>query len=417
MISEVSSAGSNHLVAHAPTDLLLRLPDERPPEGQTVAPAMMPDGAAMPLRVTRLTVADYAGMGEAFADLARRASRPNPLMSPAAVKAVAQVLREADIVVLVATCAQPAGQSQREQLQGVWVLRRRRTLWSLGAEVLETPARPAYDNISDPVLDAALPGQVMAAFASHLRACPDLPKVIRATNWPRDLDATLPADVQISREESWQRAMLMPEGKPDAEAYLRAAMGRNYRIRSKRLADLDAQGTVSLVSLRGDAAVSGLEAYIALEARGWKGRAGTALANEPDGQRYFRAIIASLAASDQIAVDQIRLDDKPIAIGLAIEADGHSMLWKTTFDEDFARFGPGMLLNMVVTRRLFATGRASLDSGMTEFSSPDLMPWSERRAMARATLDLGAGLAGHAERLGAGFRHRLRRLVRRLRRS
>ncbi len=365
----------------------------------------------MPLHVTRMKAADYAGIGEAFADLARRATSPNPLMSPAAVAALGSLVPDPEIVVLVATAVNNHG-----RLAGVWVLRLRRTVWSFGFLMLETPAMPTYDNISDPVIDTTLRHPVMAAFAGYLQACPDLPKVIRATNWPRDLDATLPAHVVVTAEERWQRAVLAPLGAPDAEAYLKAAMGRNYRIRSKRLAELEATGMLSLVSLRGDGALAGLEDYIALEARGWKGRAGTALANEPNGLSYFRAIVAGFAASDQIAVDQIRLDGKPIAIGLTVEADGHSMLWKTTFDEDFSRFGPGMLLNMAVTRRLFATGRASLDSGMTEFSSPDLMPWSGRRDMARATLDLGAGLAGHAERLGAGLRHRLRLIARRLRR-
>lgn len=411
MFSEASPAGSGRLAALAPVELLLPLPTAEPLREPASAPTPMISDSAMPLRVTRLNPADYAGMGAAFADLARRAATPNPLMSPAAVAALGSLVPDPEIVVLAAT-----GGHAGERLDGVWVLRLRRTVWSLGFQVLETPAMPVYDNISEPVLDARHKEAVLAAFADFLQGCPDLPKVIRTTNWPRDLDAALPAHVRVTAEESWQRAVLAPPVASDAEAYLKAAMGRNYRIRSKRLAELEATGMLSLVSLRGADALDGLEDYIALEARGWKGQAGTALANEPDGLGYFRAIVAQFVASDRIAVDQIRLDGKPIAIGLTVEADGHNMLWKTTFDEDFSRFGPGMLLNMVVTRRLFATGRASLDSGMTEFSSPDLMPWSGRRDMARATLDLGAGIAGHAERLGAGLRHRLRLIARKLRR-
>ncbi len=411
MFSEASPAGSGRLAALAPVELLLPLPTVEPLREPASAPTPMISDSAMPLRVTQLNPADYAGMGAAFADLARRAATPNPLMSPAAVAALGSLVPDPEILVLAAT-----GGHAGERLDGVWVLRLRRTVWSLGFQVLETPAMPVYDNISEPVLDARLREAVLAAFADFLQGCPDLPKVIRTTNWPRDLDAALPAHVRVTAEESWQRAVLAPPVASDAEAYLKAAMGRNYRIRSKRLAELEATGMLSLVSLRGADALDGLEDYIALEARGWKGQAGTALANEPDGLSYFRVIVAQFAASDRIAVDQIRLDGKPIAIGLTVEADGHNMLWKTTFDEDFSRFGPGMLLNMVVTRRLFATERASLDSGMTEFSSPDLMPWSGRRDMARATLDLGAGIAGHAERLGAGLRHRLRLIARRLRR-
>ncbi len=411
MFSEASPAGSGRLAGLAPVELLLPLPTAEPLREPASAPTPMIADAALPLRITRLKPADYAGMGAAFTDLARRAATPNPLMSPAAVAALGSLVPDPEIVVLAAT-----GGHAGERLDGVWVLRLRRTVWSLGFQVLETPAMPVYDNISEPVLDARHKEAVLAAFADFLQGRPDLPKVIRTTNWPRDLDATLPAHVSVTAEESWQRAVLAPPVASDVEAYLKAAMGRNYRIRSKRLAELEATGMLSLVSLRGADALDGLEDYIALEARGWKGQAGTALANEPDGLSYFRAIVVQFAASDRIAVDQIRLDGKPIAIGLTVEADGHNMLWKTTFDEDFSRFGPGMLLNMVVTRRLFATGRASLDSGMTEFSSPDLMPWSGRRDMARATLDLGAGIAGHAERLGAGLRHRLRLIARRLRR-
>lgn len=362
------------------------------------------------LSVSRLDLAAYGGMHDAFASLAARALVANPFMSPAAVLASSIGFDPSDIIILA---IRPIG--QEDALVGAWVLRRTRDLWSGGAAVLEAPPRPLYECHSGPVLDAACAGEAMRALIDHIAASPDLPRLVRATAWPRSLDALLPHGAHLTPAESWQRAVLGPAPDVDAERYLKGAMGKALNKRRSKLVELGRLGVVATETARGHAAIPAFEDFMALEARGWKGRAGTAIALRPADRDYMRRMIAAFASRDTVALDRISLDGQPLAIGVMIESGPGNLFWKAAFDESHARFSPGALLHVAATQRLFREGRPSLDSGMMEFTTPANLPWSESTAMARVTIDCGSGLAGIGTRAGSALRFALRRLQRRMR--
>lgn len=357
----------------------------------------------------QIALADYVRMQAAFDDLAGRAEAPNPFMSPALVAAAAASTGEGRIVVLAAfDIADP------QRLIGAWCLRRERDLWSLGREVLQVPILPRYECLAAPVLDKAHAAAALAAILAHLKASPDLPDIIRATSWPTALDALMPAGWRASPAETWQRAILHADPVEGAETYLRHAMGKSLNKRNSRQKQLGELGEVAIRSIRGTEASEAFEHYIRLEAKGWKGQCGTSLSEAPADAAYMRAAIGKLAEADKIAVDMITLDGTPIAVGVVVEAAGSNLFWKAAFDEEHSRFAPGSLLHLAVTRRLFAEGRARLDSGMMEFTSPAYLPWSERAGMARVIIASGTGLAGRMVRAGTNVRHAVRRLKRRL---
>ncbi len=368
-----------------------------------------PVAAAQPISVERVDVADYAAWGAAFAELSARAALPNPFMSPAALAAARTVADDEDFVILAARHAEAPG----APLVGLWTLRRLRDVWSCGIEVLQAPCVPKFECLASPVLDTAMSKKAMAALLAHIRASHDLPRLIRATSWPVALGADLPSDVTVHHAERWSRALLVPQDATDAESCLKAAMGGSYKKRVAQERALARTGALRHDSLRRDAALATLDDFVALERRGWKGRAGTALADVPADVTYMHAALRGFARADQLSVDVLRLDDAPVAMGIVVEAGPASIFWKTAFDEAYARHSPGVLLDMAVTRRLFAEGRPMLDSGMMEFTDPATQVWAGRAAMARAVIDLGAGGQGALVRLGHQARHRLRLLQRR----
>ncbi len=144
-----------------------------------------------------------------------------------------------------------------------------------------------------------------------------------------------------------------------------------------------------------------LEAFLTLEAEGWKGRRGTALGQSAALGRFTRSMALMLAREDRIRIDAIKLDGLPIAMGLVLRSGSNAYFWKTAFDERFARFSPGAHLadaigrhqaedaELALTDSCAIPGHAMIDRLWPErMTVADVFvgPAPELSAMARATL-------------------------------
>ena len=81
-----------------------------------------------------------------------------------------------------------------------------------------------------------------------------------------------------------------------------------------------------------------------MEASGWKGRQGTALASNETDAAFMRGAIAALAERGCATVHSIHLDGKPVSMQIVVRAGAAAFTWKTAYDEAFHDFSPGMLL-------------------------------------------------------------------------
>lgn len=361
--------------------------------------------------VRRLPVGTYgATYAETFADLCKRADAPNLHMAPAAVSAAVSFGIASDDIVVLA--AQEPGE---ERLLGLWALRRTRSLNSALMPVLEAPLVPLYEVSSAPVLDRERASDVAVALVRAIVEAPDLPKILKLPLLPMQggvfaaFEAALAAGSTITTFERWQRPMLVPELDDDAERYLRRALGQGYKKRMQQHRQLDKAGALAFERHRGADAIAALEDFLALEAAGWKGRGGTALASLPQHGAYIREIVRSFAAVDGARIDLLRLDDQPIAGGLLLDLAGQSHFLKIAYDESKARLSPGRALAIEMLRADFATCRPfRLDSGAGDRVDPSAYPWGERQEMANAIVAL-AGNSALLPRLASTARMRLRR--------
>jgi hypothetical protein len=369
-------------------------------------------GDAGTIVVSRLAAADYVAWTAPFEALNAESAAPNPFLSPAVVAATRAFAPDDEIVILAAH-AQQEGQ---RRCVGLWCLRLVREIWTLWLPVLQAPLKPDFEPLSHPLLARGSEREVLAALLGFIERERHLPGVVRVHSLPAAMIPLLPAHVAVSFAERWQRAVFSrAEGQPECpEQALKAMMGSSCKKRLAQERALARLGMVSHASLRGQDALAAVEAFIALEASGWKGRKGSALASHPHDAAYVRHVVQGLAQADRIAVDMICLDGEPVAIGLLPEAAGLSLFWKTAFDERHGRHSPGVLLDMAVTRRLLAEGRPALDSGMMEFTDPDGQIWPGRLDLCRAALDIRHGLDGRVLRAGKQARFALRRLKARL---
>jgi hypothetical protein len=91
-------------------------------------------------------------------------------------------------------------------------------------------------------------------------------------------------------------------------------------------------------------------AGIALELRGWKGRAGTAIAQDAATLGFYTDLARELAAQGQLALWAMYLDERLIAFQYGIEHRGCYALLKPAYDETYSRYSPGQLLMAEVLR-------------------------------------------------------------------
>jgi hypothetical protein len=146
------------------------------------------------------------------------------------------------------------------------------------------------------------------------------------------------------------RALLLPDAG-GADAYLDRALAGRRRKELRRQRDRLAEqvGPLAVEALApGDDPRPWLAEYLALEAAGWKGRAGSAMAADPDTRLYF--LDAMTAAHRRGGLHMLRLRgaraDTPLAVKCNLLAGDGAFAFKIAFDERQARFSPGVQLEL-----------------------------------------------------------------------
>jgi len=158
---------------------------------------------------------------------------------------------------------------------------------------------------------------------------------------------------QLAFVRRWQRAALRVEGSFETwfERNFDAKRRKEFKRQEKRLGE---QGALELVR------EFCVDDYLALEAKGWKGRAGTALQGHDKAAAQFRLICANLAASGQLRFWTLKLHGKAIASLVGIVDGAQAWIFKIAYDEDYAKFSPGVLVVLEATRDFFADGTIKL---------------------------------------------------------
>jgi CelD/BcsL family acetyltransferase involved in cellulose biosynthesis len=162
---------------------------------------------------------------------------------------------------------------------------------------------------------------------------------------------------------SYQRASL--DATRDADTLLHDALGakklKELRRQRNRLAE---HGALEFTVARTlDEVTAATEIFLKLEASGWKGARGTALAQNDGDIRFIRRATVALAATGQCQIVTLRAAETPIAAGIVLRHQDRAFYFKLGIDERFAKFSPGVQLTLDITRHLCADPAiASADS-------------------------------------------------------
>ena len=193
----------------------------------------------------------------------------------------------------------------------------------------------------------------------------------------------------VHREE---RALLASDDSP--EDYFAASLSgkkrKELRRQHNRLGEL---GTIAFERLHdGSGLAEWTDAFLDLEAGGWKGKAGSALALADTTAALFRSALAGAAAQGRLERLTLTLDGKPIAMLATFLCAPGAFSFKTAFDESFSKFSPGVLLqceNLMILDRadiVWTDSCASADHPMIDHI------WRERRTVGRISVAIGGAL-------------------------
>ena len=96
-----------------------------------------------------------------------------------------------------------------------------------------------------------------------------------------------------------------------------------------------------------------IDTILAIEASGWKGRAGTAVAFKPADEAFYRALARWAAAKGWLRLSFLRLDGQAIAFHYSLQARGVIYALKIGYSEQFAAQAPGKILLVAEIERAF----------------------------------------------------------------
>lgn len=141
--------------------------------------------------------------------------------------------------------------------------------------------------------------------------------------------------------EIFTRAFLQPAGRT-GDAYLEAALSSKHRRDLRRLEkNLTAFGPLEFRTLRPKEGVGPwLEQFLLLEASGWKGKVGTAVASKAHHANFFRAMVTAAHDAGALRMLGLFLGERPIAMTCNLHVGPGGVAFKTAYDEEFQGYSP-----------------------------------------------------------------------------
>jgi CelD/BcsL family acetyltransferase involved in cellulose biosynthesis len=165
-----------------------------------------------------------------------------------------------------------------------------------------------------------------------------------------------------------------------AAQHVRGKVLKEHRRLRARLADRGALVFDRLAA--GDDAGPWVDALFALEQTGWKGREGVAAAADPASEACFRAMITAAHAAGTLDFHRMRVGGRPIAMLANLERGGEAFQLKIAYDEEWASFSPGVLIEMeYLAYALDVRGLARVDSCARAGHPMIERIWPERRTI------------------------------------
>lgn len=84
--------------------------------------------------------------------------------------------------------------------------------------------------------------------------------------------------------------------------------------------------------------------YKTIEAKGWKGNAGSAISLHPEVDAYYQAVIHQGCKHQHVSLQVLEIAAQPSAVSMRLITSNHAFEVKTSYCEDHRELSPGVLL-------------------------------------------------------------------------
>jgi CelD/BcsL family acetyltransferase involved in cellulose biosynthesis len=336
-------------------------------------------------------------------DLSRRALEPNVFYDPAFALAAEPVFGANLGAVLVWS------HDDRDRLIGFFPAQVERRY---GIVTTLTGWTHPYAPLGTPLVDRHEADAAIVAFLDHVEANARLPKLILL---PMVAEGPFTAALVRVIERhggamepfgTHARALLAPA--TERLNYLDNALGAKKlkELRRQRRRLLDKGQLKTVVAREPEEMHRALTEYLELEAAGWKGRAGSAAIQNGGVRTFIQQAILALAADHRAEIHRIMQNNHPLATAIALRSGDTAWFWKIAYDEEFARYSPGVQMTLDLSEALLADPAiARVDSCATEGHPMIDHLWRERLELSDFLIAPSAaslsqfGIARHLESL------------------
>jgi hypothetical protein len=346
-------------------------------------------------RATALVVVrEEAGLAEhvpAWQELARCPLEPNAFQEPWLVLSALRAFGAGQQVRFLFAYGPTDPPSKKRVLLGVFPLLPPRRLAPLLPAGVVTSWRHVYCFLSTPLVHAQRGGEALRALLEWLRTDREgaplwrLELVGAEGPFARLLTQTVD---ELHRPsfvvDSYCRAIIEVKAG-DGDAYLKLALPhkrlKEYRRLERRLGE---RGRLERRVLEAGGDLSAwVEAFLNLEASGWKGKEGTAFQARPADAAFFREMARGAFERGRLQMLGLFLDGRPVALKCNLMTPPGSFAFKIAFDESFARHSPGVLLELANVEHLHAARPVEwMDSCVNRVDHTMINRlWRERRAV------------------------------------
>lgn len=201
--------------------------------------------------------------------------------------------------------------------------------------------------------------------------------------------------------EDWsrERAVISIEEVPEdcLQTLYSKSRRRSFRRSAKQLARF---GEVQYsYAGNADTAKRDVQAFLELEAMGWKGEEGTALLSSTGHEKFCREMAIRFAADQQLVMYQLSVDGTPVVSALNMRSADDLFCFKIGWNPEFASASPGILneLNFLQTCRTDLADLRLADSCSKPGSYvEDVWPWKRRLTTGIFTTTRTGTLAANA---------------------